>query len=677
MTADPAVQDRLDALRAQIRHHEHRYYVLDDPEIGDDEFDALMDELRRLEAEHPELVTPESPTQRVGGEPVGSLEKVTHLQPMLSLANARSAEELRAWVDRMRNHLAREGIEDPEFSFVCEPKIDGLAISLLYRDGVLERGATRGNGEVGEDVTHNLRTMRAVPLRIEGDDVPPLVEVRGEVYMSLPDFTALNERRAQQGRSTFMNPRNSAAGTIRQLDPRLAAERPLSLWCYGIGAREGLELGAHSEALDWLRDHGFPVNPDVVRVETEDEVVATCESWQDRRGALSFEIDGVVVKVDDAQLQRRLGVVGRDPRWAIAWKFPPTTAVTKLHDVLWNVGKFGDLHPFAALEPVHVGGVTVKLATLHNEEDLARKDVRPGDDVIVLRAGDVIPQVVSPAPHAVEREDRAEPPRPPAHCPSCGTATVKPEGSVFTTCPNMQCPARQWQLLKHFASQGAMDIEGLGEETVGRLQREGLVTTAADFYRLTPERLMELEGVGEISANRLVDAIARSKERPFGRVLFGIGLQEVGAITGRNLARQFRSMDALLAASPEQIAQTPGVGPKMAQTIHDQLADPQFRAFVEDLRAQGVQLEVEGPPPGEGPLSGRTFVLTGTLPSLTREEATERILGAGGRVTSGVSKKTDYVVAGDSPGSKLEKAERLGVPVLDEPGLVALLDGAS
>ena len=398
------VADRGAELRRQIEHHNHRYYVLDDPEVGDDVYDALIDELRRLEAEHPELRTPDSPTQRVGAEPVSRLEKVSHLQPMLSLANARSEEELRAWVARMRSHLAREGISEPEFRFVAEPKIDGLAISLVYRDGVLERGATRGNGEVGEDVTHNLRTIPSIPLRV--DDAPPLLEVRGEVYMSLPDFAALNERRAEAGLSTFMNPRNSAAGTIRQLDPQLAAERPLSMWCYGIGSVEGLTLDTHWEALEWLRGHGFRVNEDVRRLDTEDEVVAQCLAWHDRRGALDFEIDGVVVKVDDVELQRRLGAVGRDPRWAIAWKFPPTTAVTLLKDVMWNVGKFGDLYPFASLEPVHVSGVTVKVATLHNEEDLARKDVRPGDEVIVLRAGDVIPQVLSPAPHAAERPDR-------------------------------------------------------------------------------------------------------------------------------------------------------------------------------------------------------------------------------------------------------------------------------
>jgi DNA ligase (NAD+) len=674
--AAPAdVVARAGQLREELRHHGYRYYVLDDPEIGDDAYDALLDELRGIEVDHPELLTPDSPTQRVGGAPVSSLEKVTHRQPMLSLANARSEEELRAWVARMRNHLAREGIEDADFSYVCEPKIDGLAMSLLYRDGVLERGATRGNGEVGEDVTHNLRTIPSIPLRIDGDDVPPLLEVRGEVYLSLPDFQALNERRAEAGQSTFMNPRNAAAGTIRQLDPKLAAERPLSMWCYGVGATEGIRFESHWESLQWLEAHGFRVNDDVVRRRNEDEVVAQCEDWLHRRGSLDFEIDGVVVKVDDTELQRRLGVVGRDPRWAIAWKFPPTTAVTRLEKVLWNVGKFGDLHPFAQLDPVHVGGVVVKLATLHNEEDLARKDVRPGDDVIVLRAGDVIPQVVSPAPHAVERQDRAHVPRPPPSCPVCATPTVKPAGSVFTKCPNIACPGRQWQLLKHFATQGAMDIDGLGEKQVALLQRAGLVATAADFYRLTPEQLTELEGVGEVSARRLVDAIEASKERPFGRVLFAIGLEEVGFVTGRNLAEHFRSIDALLAAGPEEIQATPGVGPIMAQRIHRQLADDGMRALIDDLRGQGLTFAEAGPPPGEGPLSGKTLVLTGTLPDLTREQATERITRAGGRVTSSVSKKTDYVVAGDSPGaSKLQKAERLKVPILDEAGLLALLD---
>jgi len=677
LTASTQVTKRAAELREELTEHGYRYYVLDDPSITDDKYDALIDELRAIEAEHPELRTPDSPTQRVGGEPVSELTKVTHRQPMLSLANARSEEELRAWIERMRNHLAREGIEDPDFQYVAEPKIDGLAISLVYRDGVLETGATRGNGEVGEDVTHNLRTIGSIPLRIDGDDVPALLEVRGEVYMSLADFATLNERRAEQGLSTFMNPRNSAAGTIRQLDPKLTAERPLSMWCYGVGVAEGISFASHWDALQWLKGHGFRVNDDVARLTTEDDVVARCRSWEERRGQLDFEIDGVVVKVDDFELQRRLGVVGRDPRWAIAWKFPPTTAITRLKGVQWNVGKFGDMHPFAELEPVHVGGVTVKLATLHNEEDIARKDIRPGEDVIVLRAGDVIPQVLSPAPHVVEAKKRPPVARPPKRCPFCDTPTVKVEGEVFTKCPNRQCPERQWQLLKHYVSRGAMDVDGLGEKQVAQLQRAGLVKTPADYYDLTVEQLTELEGYGQISAERTVQNIQASKDRPFGRVLFAIGLEEVGYVTGRNLAQQFRAIDPLLEATPEQIEATPGVGPKMAEKIAEQLADEEMRALIEHLRAQGVTMALEGLPPGEGPLAGKAFVLTGTLPDLTREQASERIVAAGGRVTSSVSKKTDYVVAGENAGSKLTKAESLGVAVLDEPGLLGLLDGAT
>jgi DNA ligase (NAD+) len=670
--APPDVVARAAELRKELAYHGYRYYVLDDPVVTDDVYDALLDELRAIEAAHPELVTPDSPTQRVGGEPVSQLEKVRHLQPMYSLANARSEEQLTAWVERMRGHLAREGIADPDFQYVVEPKVDGLAISLVYEKGVLVRGATRGNGEIGEDVTHNIRTIGQVPLRVDG--APSLLEVRGEIYMSLSDFEALNTRRAEEGLSTFMNPRNSAAGTIRQLDPKLARGRPLSLWCYGIGETDGLRFSGHWESLEWLREHGFRVNPDVERLTTAEEVVARCRSWEERRGALEFEIDGAVVKVDDFELQRRLGVVGRDPRWAIAWKFAPTTAITKLIAVHWNVGKFGSLHPFAELEPVRVGGVTVKLATLHNEEDLARKDVRPGDDVIVLRAGDVIPQVVSPAPHVVERKDRAPMPRPPERCPDCGTPTVKDEG-VFTRCPNRDCPGRRWQLLTHFVSRGAMDIDGIGEKQVTVLIQRGLVRTAGDFYRLTEEQLLEIERFGEVSARNALAAIGASKERPFGRVLFAIGIEGVGEVTGRNLAQRFRSIDALMAASAEQIAETPGIGPIVARQIHDELADPQMRALIEDLRKLGLRLAEQGPPPERGPLAGRAVVLTGTLPTLTREQATERILAAGGRVTSSVSKKTDYVVAGESPGSKLEKAQRLGVPVLDEAGLEALLAG--
>ncbi len=671
MSAPPDVVTRAQQLRRELEHHAHRYYVLDDPEVGDDVYDRLLDELRAIEREHPELASADSPTRRVGGEPVGRLEKVRHLEPMLSLGNVRSEEELRAWVERMRNHLAREGIVDPAFTFVVEPKIDGLAISLVYRDGVLERGATRGNGEVGEDVTHNLRTIGAIPLHV--DDAPALVEVRGEVYMSLKDFTALNERRAEAGESTFMNPRNSAAGTIRQLDPADAAKRPLSIWCYQVGVAEGLSFTRHSQALEWLREHGFRVNDGIKLLGSEDEVIAQCVDWERRRGELDFEIDGVVVKVDDLELQRRLGSVGRDPRWAVAWKFPPTTAVTTLEKVMWNVGKFGDLRPYAVLKPVEVGGVTIKLATLHNEEDIVRKDLREGEEVIVVRAGDVIPQVVSPAPHVAQHKRRPPLPHPPERCPFCDTPTVKPAEGVFTQCPNPDCPARAWQLLKHFVSRGAMDIDGLGEKQVALLQEHRLVRTAADFYRLREEQLLELEGFGELSVKNLLAAIEASKERPFARVLFALGIEEVGEVTGRNLAQRFRDIDALLSASPEEIAETPGVGEKMAHSIGAQLHDERMLKLIEELRAQGLRFHEEGPPPSEGPLAGKTLVLTGSLPELSREDATQLILAAGGRVTGSVSKKTDYVVAGESPGSKLEKAERLGVPVLDEAALLALL----
>ncbi len=664
----PSAAQRAAELRRELQSHNHRYYVLDDPVIDDDEYDALLDELRGIEADHPELRAADSPTQRVGAPPLDRFEQIEHLEPMLSLANARSEEELRAWETRIRNHLKRLDINASQFSYTTEPKIDGLAIALTYEDGVLLRGATRGDGRIGEDVTRNLRTIGAIPLSIEG--APPLVEVRGEVYLPIAAFKALNERRAEAGEPTFANPRNSAAGSIRQLDPALAAERPLSVWCYGIGATRGLDLASHSEEVAWLRERGFKVNPDTEHHEGIDSVVARCRWWEERRESLDYEIDGVVVKVDERALWRELGVVGREPRWAIAWKFAPTTATTKLLKVVWNVGRTGHLVPFAMLEPVHVGGVTVSTATLHNEEDLARKDVRVGDDVVVMRAGDVIPQVV--APLTQRRKGRPRRPKPPRRCPACGTTTVKPEDAVFTYCPNKSgCPGQSFQHVKHFVSRGAMDIEGLGEKQALRFLDEGLIEDVADIYELDAERLARLEGFGEVSAANLLAAIDASRARPFKTVLYALGLPGVGSVTAEALADHFGSIDALHKADPERIEEVEGVGPIMAVQIAESLADAPTWALVEKLRRRGLRLAQDASErrAAGGPLEGRTLVLTGTLPELTREEAAALIKAAGGKVVNSVSKKTDYVVAGQNPGSKLVKAEELEIEVLDEAGL--------
>jgi DNA ligase (NAD+) len=669
--------ERAAELRRQLDYHNHRYYVLDDPEISDADYDALLNELREIEAEHPELRTPDSPTQRVGAKPLDKFEHVRHLQPMLSLGNARDEEELKAWVERNETRLKKDGVEDAAIRFVTEPKIDGLAISLVYEDGVLLRGATRGDGEIGEDVTQNLRTIKAIPLRI--DNAPRLLEVRGEAYLPIEAFARLNEQRAQAGEPTYANPRNTAAGSIRQLDPQITASRPLSIWCYSIGALEGVEFASHFESLEWLRERGFKVNPDVEVHDTVEDTVAACRAWEDRRDRLDFEIDGVVVKVDDLALQRRLGVVGREPRGAVAWKFAPSTANTTLKRIAWNVGRTGHMVPFAQLEPVQVSGVTVKLATLHNEEDLRRKDVREGDEVIVLRAGDVIPQVVSPTAKAQKRKDRAGPAEPPAKCPSCGTPTVKPEDGVWTICPNRaSCPGQLFQAVKHFVSKGAMDIEGLGEENVRRFLDEGLIRSIPDIYELDAERLTALDGFGEVSANNLLESIESSKGTPYFRVLYALGIPGIGYVNARALAQQFRSVEDLVAASSEQIVETPGIGPVLADTISKTLAEDRTRELIDRLRAHGLKFETEGAEAAEpeGPLSGKTLVITGTLPSLSREQATERIEEAGGKVTGSVSGKTDYVVAGADPGgTKWNKAQELGTEILDEDALLELIEG--
>ena len=671
---DGAEAKRIAELQEELNHHIVLYHEKDDPEISDEQYDLLYAELKELEEKHPELVTGDSPTQRVGSEPSTSFAPVTHAIPMLSLGNARTEEELLAWENRIRNHLARRDVDPGRLTFVTEPKIDGLAISLTYRNGKLVQGATRGNGTVGEDVTLNIKTIDALPKEIA--EAPPLIEVRGEVYLPIPDFAALNQKRVDAGLPAFANPRNSAAGSIRQVNPKDAAERPLAVWSYGIGATEGVSFGSHSEEIEWLRERGFQVNPDIAVHDSIGEVLERCHWWLDRREKLDFEIDGVVIKVDNIDLWNELGVAGREPRWAIAWKFPPTTATTKLLDIVWNVGRTGHMVPFAMLEPVRVGGVTVSTATLHNEEDLARKDVRKGDEVVVLRAGDVIPQVVSALPQ--KRPKGASKPTPPKECPACGTEVVKPENSVFSICPNRSgCPGQIFQHIKHFVSRGAMDIEGIGEKQVLRFLDEGLIADVADLYDLKQEQLEALDRMGETSAGNLISEIEKSREVPFPRVLFALGLIGVGPATAEVLADEFGSIDAIAEADPERIEQAEGVGPIMAVQIAESLSDEGTLEIIERLKAAGLRMELaegERRPEG-GPLEGKTVVLTGTLPGLTRDEAGAMVKRAGGKVTGSVSKKTDFVVAGDSAGSKLEKAEKLGIPVLDREGLDELLAG--
>ena len=676
MTAPQDAKRRVDELRKEIGEHDHRYYVLDDPTVGDDVYDALLDELRALEAAHPDLLTPDSPTQRVAGgtRPLDRFEQARHLEPMLSLGNARGADEFRAWEGRLHNRLRSLDIAPGELRFVAEPKIDGIAISLLYEDGEFVRGATRGDGVTGEDVTQNLRTIKDIPHRI--DDGPKQIEVRGEIYFPRGAFAELNEQRASQELSTFANPRNATAGTIRQLDPAITASRPLSIWCYGTGGRDGIDFATHSEELDWLREHGFKVNEDVSDHESADDVVERCLWWEERRESLDFEIDGVVVKVDQRPLWRELGITGREPRWAIAWKFPPITATTRLNKVVWNVGRTGRMLPFAMLEPVHVGGVTVSTATLHNEEDLAKKDAREGDEVVVTRAGDVIPQVIAPL---IQRREgrRLRRAKPPKKCPACGTPTVKPEDSVWTICPNRRgCPGQNFQLVKHF--RGAMDIEGLGEKNVMRFLDEGLITDPASIYDLTAERIADLDGFGETSANALMREIEGSKESPFGRVLYALGLPGIGWVNAAAIAEHFGSIDALTAADAEAITEVEGIGPVLAESLREELADDAVLELIARLRERGLRFEVTAAErrAESGPLDGKTFVLTGTLPELSRDEATRLIRAAGGKVTGSVSKKTDYLVAGDSPGTKLAKAEEVGTEILDEGGLRDILADA-
>jgi len=672
-----APADRVAELRRLVREANHAYYVLDAPTVDDAVYDDWMRELEALEGRHPELRDPDSPTQRVGGAPAAGFAEVTHREPMLSLANARGPQELVDWYRRARNVLEQEGLADRDVRFVVEPKIDGLAVSLTYEHGRFVRGATRGDGVTGEDVTHNLRTIKAIPLELRtpgGQAPPPVVEVRGEVYLPLAAFAEFNATRAAAGQPTFANPRNAAAGSLRQLDPRATAERPLSIWCYALGYREGVDVACQRETLEWLREAGFRVNP-LISVEPDlDAAQEACARWEARRGGVDYDIDGAVVKIDAFDLQRRLGAVGRAPRWAVAYKFAPTTATTTLRDIRVNVGRTGALIPYAVLDPVFVGGVTVRQATLHNHEDVARKDLRVGDRVVVQRAGDVIPQVV--APMVQERTGDEVPFAMPERCPVCGTPLVQPEGEVVIRCPNRSCPAQILQTIIHFASRGAMDIEGLGEKTVVKLFEAGLVRDVADIYRLAAEPIAALEGYGEIAAANLVRGVEASKSQPWPRVLYGLGIRHVGEVTAVAIANVAPSLDALLAAGPEDLALADGVGPVVASAIAEYLAVDENRATLERLRAAGLMMAMEvAAPAADGPLNGVTVVVTGGLDALSRDEAKRAIAAAGGKSTDSVSKKTGFVVAGRDPGSKLAKAESLGVPVLDEAAFLRVLAG--
>jgi len=651
---------RVEELREQINHHAYRYYVLDDPEVADAEYDELVRELQALESEFPELIIPDSPTQRVGGAPAVLFAPVTHRSRMLSLDNAFSREELEAWGKRVER-LVGSGAR-----YACELKIDGVAVALTFEDGAYLRGATRGDGTTGEDITANIRTVRGVPQRLRLGEPPALLEVRGEMYLPVKAFERLNEQLLEDGKRAFSNPRNAAAGSLRQKDPAVTASRPLRLWCHGLGWAEGERFESHSQSLAWLREAGLPVDPNIEVVDSLDDVFAFTQHWQEHRHSVDYEIDGVVVKVDRIALQEELGATSHAPRWAIAYKFPPEERTTLLRAIEVHTGRTGIVTPFARLEPVFVSGVTVTTATLHNEDEVKRKDVRKGDTVIVRRAGDVIPEVVGPV--LSKRPRGARPWRFPTKCLSCGTALVRKEGEAYWRCPNKRgCPMQNVEWLFAFASRGAMDIEGLGYKTGGQLLDVGWVQDPADVYSLTAEQLQQLPLFAEKRIENLLAAIEASKARPLWRLLVALNIPHVGSTVARLLTQAFPSIDKLAAATEEEVASVEGVGPIIARSVVEWFADEHNRKLLAKLREAGVRMEDPEPErPAEGPLSGSTMVLTGTLSALSRDEATRAAEEAGAKVTSSVSKNTSFVVAGESPGSKLAKAEQFGVEVIDE-----------
>ena len=670
MSAPDSVVQRIEALRKEIREHNYRYYVLDDPTVPDAEYDRLMRELQALEAEYPELLTSDSPTQRVGAEPAREFGEVRHEIPMLSLANAFSEEDLLAFDKRIRDRLdTSESIE-----FAAEPKLDGLAVSLLYEDGKLVRGATRGDGVTGEDITQNIRTIKTIPLALHGNDWPRVLEVRGEVYMPREGFEALNERARERGEKTFVNPRNAAAGSLRQLDPRVTAERPLAIFCYSVGHVEGIELpGRHSEILERLRTWGLRVCPERDVVQGPEGCLDYYRRIGEQRDALPYEIDGVVYKVNRIDLQQDLGFVSRAPRWAIAHKFPAQEEITVLREVEFQVGRTGALTPVARLEPVFVGGVTVSNATLHNMDEIERKDVHVGDTVIVRRAGDVIPEVVGVVME--RRPGDARPVEMPAECPVCGSEVVRAEGEAVARCSGgLYCGAQRKEAIKHFASRRAMDIEGLGDKLVDQLVEAGLVDHVDGIYRLTVEQVASLERMGEKSAQNLINAIDASRDTSLERFIFALGIREVGEATARALAMHFGDLEPLMKADEEALQTVPDVGPIVAKHIVRFFAQGHNRDVIEKLLESGITwAKIEIQETGEQPLKGNTYVLTGTLESMTRDEAKSWLMALGAKVTGSVSKKTTAVIAGAEAGSKLDKAEALGVEILDENDLKALL----
>ena len=656
---------RVEELRAQIGFHDYRYFVLDDPEISDAEYDSFMRELRKLEKTHPQLITPDSPTQRVGGEPVEALGIVEHRLPMLSLGNAFSEDEFRAWYKRLTNEA--EGFDIP---LVCEPKMDGLAVALVFENGTFVQGATRGDGRRGENITQNLRTIRSIPLSIS-KPTPERFEVRGEVYMTKKGFERLNQARAEQELPLFASPRNSAAGSLRQLDSTVTASRPLDIFVYQLGWADGEAPSTHWDLLNWLAELGFRVNPLIERFTDVEEVIEHIKNWEGRRDSLDYEIDGLVIKVDEIDLQRSLGFVGREPRWAIAYKYPPTQATTILRNIEINVGRTGSLNPFAVLEPVVVAHATVKLATLHNEDDIRRKDLRIGDTVIVQRAGDVIPQVVGPVVSKRTGDERVF--EMPERCPVCDTPVVRPDGEAMTYCPNQVCPAQIFRLLTHFAARGAMDIDGLGESLADQLLKSGLINDLADVYSLTTDDLMALERLGEKSAANIVAGISASKNRPLGRLLFGLGIRHVGDETADLLAGHFGSIEALANATIEELEAVATIGPKIAASVFEYFQDEANLEIIARFRQAGVRLEGEKAA-REGVLQGLSFVVTGSMSGWSRNEAESSIKGLGGAVGSSVTRKTNYLIVGENPGSKLAKAQELGVEILDEKSFARLVN---